>query len=93
MYDYAIEIVNSKRDKYGNVYYFFNATNLKTDKQVSANGYCPNLKNNAYAGMKGIKIYWTEKKMAIREFNKVYPKEYAGNSFDDMYNYIRNKTN
>lgn len=91
MYDYAIEIVNSKRDKSGNVYYFFNATNLKNDKTISANGYCPNFIDK-YARKAGIKIYWTRKELSIREFNKLYPKEYAGNNHEEMMRFIQNKT-
>lgn len=91
MFDYAIEIVSSKRDKNGNVYYFFNATNLVNGKTISANGHCPNL-NDQTARENGIKIYWTNKELPIREFNKLYPNKYAGNNHGEMMRFIMNET-
>lgn len=92
MYDYAIEIVNSKRDKSGNVYYYFNATNLKNDNTISANGYCPNF-SDKFAREAGLKIYWTSRELNCREFDKQWPIEYAGNDHEVMIQYIIDKTN
>jgi len=88
-----LESVNSKRDRNGNCYWYFNYTDNETGKTIS--GTVSGGDSNIRSIVRELNLNWDEvhyfnTQMSIREFNKIYNNlPYAGCTAKELVSFIK----